>query len=85
MKAELELCPACGSLPCDQTQRPDIVRELLTALEPFVGVRDQMPQTIKLIDPKLDGMAPLNVTVTKAQFLAGVRAVAKAKDQINES
>lgn len=49
--------------------------ELEAALRPFVGVRDQFPETVKLIDPKLDGLSGITVTVTKAQFLAAARAL----------
>ncbi len=74
-----KLCPACGSLPCDQTQRPTIVQELTEALAPFAGVRDQFPQSLKLIDPKLDGLSAITVTVTKAQFKNALAALAKAR------
>lgn len=50
--------------------------DLVEAFEPFLAVRDQYPETIKLINPKLDGMEPITVTVTKAQFLAAFNALA---------
>lgn len=56
--------------------------ELVAALEPFVGIRDQFPQTVKLINPKLNGLTPITVTVTKAQFLAAVAAIAKSRGEI---
>lgn len=57
------------------------VERLEAALAPFVGIRDQFPQTIQLIDPKLDGLTPITVTVTKTQFLAATNALAKARSE----
>ena len=42
---------------------------LREAFDPFLNIKDQMPQTIKLITKAMDGLTPLTVTVTKAQFL----------------
>jgi hypothetical protein len=55
--------------------------ELLEALEAFTNLRDQFPQSVKLINPKLDAMSPVTITVTKAQMLAAVDAVSKARGQ----
>lgn len=46
------------------------LRRLSEALEPFISVRDQFPESVKLINKKMDGFTPVTVTVTKDQFLA---------------
>lgn len=51
---------------------------LREALRAFVNVRDQFPESAKLIRPKLDGLTPITVTVTKSQFEEAVRALAEA-------
>lgn len=64
-----------GECTCN---RAKAIPSLLAAIRPFVNVKDQCPQAIKLIDRKLDGFAPITVTVTKAQFLAALDAIKQA-------
>lgn len=47
------------------------------ALKPFVNIRDAVPpsQSSKLINKNIDGLAPVNLTVTKEQFLSARRAL----------
>lgn len=52
--------------------------ELLEALLPFVDLKAQTGAH-GVISKALDGMAPLTVTVTKAQMLAAWNAVQKAR------
>lgn len=50
------------------------IERLRAALAPFVAMRDCLTvgDNVKLITKKLDGMTPITVTVTKAQFLAAL-------------
>lgn len=75
-QAEIYRSNPLGTAWRPQAQRPAMIQELADALAPFVGVRDQFPQTIQLIDPKLDGLTPITVTVTKAQFRAALDILA---------
>jgi seryl-tRNA synthetase len=54
------------------------LKEAEKVIEPFINIRDQYPQSARLIAKKLDGFAPITVTVTKDQFLAA-RAFSKAQ------
>jgi hypothetical protein len=47
-------------------------------LRAFINVRDQFPESMKLIQPKLGGLTPISVTVTKDQFAEAVAALAEA-------
>lgn len=58
---------------------------LREALRAFVNVRDQFPETMKLIRPKLDSLTPITVTVTKAQFIEAVNALAEADARSGDS
>lgn len=51
-----------------------IYRELLEA---FVNVRDQFPESAKLIDTRFDGHQPISVTVTLDQFRAARTALSQ--------
>jgi len=51
-------------------------REALTA---FVNVRDQFPESAKLIQPAHDEFSPISVTVTKGQFLAARLALSNGE------
>ena len=53
----------------------EIVERLREALAPFVDLGPQRGAW-GVISKKLDGMAPMTVTVTKAQMLAAIRALA---------
>lgn len=53
-------------------------RRLREALRAFVNIRDQFPESMKLIQPKLNRLTPITVTVTKAQFAEAVAALAEA-------
>ncbi len=57
-----------------------IALELLEALRPFVDIGHQKGAW-GAISKKLDGLAPLTVTVTKAQMLAAFAAISKATPQ----
>lgn len=46
------------------------LEEAAKVLEPFVNVRDQHPESVKLINGKLDGFTLMSVNVTKDQFIA---------------
>lgn len=46
------------------------VEEVAAAFAPFLDIKAQCPQSFKLINPKLDAMTPITVTVTKGQFIA---------------
>lgn len=59
------------------TERKEAVR-LREALRAFVNTRDQFPESIKLIQPKLNELTPITVTVTKGQFAEAVAALAEA-------
>lgn len=46
------------------------------ALEPFVSLRDQsVHQTVKIINKTMDGLTPINVTVTKDQYKVAMSAL----------
>ncbi|WP_228383800.1 hypothetical protein [Sphingopyxis fribergensis] len=51
------------------TEWSDLLGNMRESLAAFVNVRDQFPQSMKLIDPKLDGLTPMTITITKAQFI----------------
>lgn len=57
-----------------------LITGMVEAFSPFVDVRDQFPQSAKLINPKLSGLEPVTITVTKAQMLAAVAAVRAARE-----
>ena len=63
--------------PQDAAKAADIISDLLEALEPFTDLRAQTGAH-GIISKRLDGMAPITVTVTKAQMLRAVAAIAKA-------
>lgn len=54
-----------------------LLDELRDALLSFATVRDQMPQSHRLIDKKLDDLSPITVTVTKGQFRSALEALRK--------
>lgn len=51
------------------------IEGLENALGHFVNIRDQFPESIKLIEKSLDSFTPVTVTVTKAQFLEAFNAL----------
>lgn len=51
------------------------VERLREALRPFVDVRDQYPESAKLIQKGVAGFAPVSVMVTKDQFSAALAAL----------
>jgi hypothetical protein len=63
------------------TSPVEVASRLSEALKPFVNVRDQFPQSSKLINPKLDWSEPVTVTVTKGKFLAAIEALALATQE----
>ena len=54
-----------------------LVEELRETFAPFLAIGTQFPETVKLIDKKLDGMTCVTLTVTKAQFLAAHETLPK--------
>lgn len=52
------------------------IERLRAVLAPFIAMRDGLTvkENVKLISKKLDGMTPITVTVTKAQFLTALSA-----------
>ena len=45
------------------------------AIEPFVSLRDQGCEAVKVINKTMDGLTPVTVTVTKAQYKAAMSAL----------
>lgn len=74
-----EGCPTAARL-AEEAHYAQINVGLLEALETFTNLRDQFPQSAKLINPKLSGMEPVTITVTKAQMLAAVAVVRAARE-----
>lgn len=52
----------------------DALEEAIEAFEPFICPGTQFPESIKAVSKAMDGMTPVNITVTKAQYLRAIAA-----------
>lgn len=62
--------PAKGILIGHVRAWHDQIERLKEVITPFVNIRDQSPQNMaKIIHKGLDGLTPIDLTVTKNQFM----------------
>ncbi len=59
--------------------------EAVEVIRSFADLRGQFPQSVKLINPKLDSMSPVNITVTKGQMLAACTFIATLTPNVGDS
>lgn len=59
----------------------DRIADLEAALRPFLDLKHQVPESVKLISKKLSGFEPVTVTVTKAQMITACQALGGTDEQ----
>lgn len=68
--AYMRRCFAAMKAQQDRDASQSRLSEAVKVLEPFLNVRDQHPESVKLINGNMDSFTVMAVHVTKGQFLA---------------